>query len=311
MDNEDQLVLNSINAKALKIYFTSKINDMVDELVTYKYVQKKKIQNKKPESRIPVDLIKKEFVDSFGLTNYNNGVLISLINSLIENNFFLEDGKLGNVDNKELVLTEIEKHILKKIPRYSPLYIDISDVKVLSTRLKKTANSFEFKSYQYQLEIDKIEELINQLIKNEAILLDEKSSTKDSIYIISDELLDIFKNRLFKCPQVKDNTISRTRLYDYFTRITKYEDPRIYIIIKDKKIADILEIDTVKIGSFLYTKHSILVNSISSHIDRYTKRFYEPFYEKIAEFVKDNEKVNVSKVVDLLTVPNIVFDFKE
>ncbi|QHR82582.1 DNA binding protein virion core protein [Brazilian porcupinepox virus 1] len=307
-DNSDQLVLNSISARALKNYFTSKINEMVDELVTKKYPQKKKTQTRRLDNRIPIDLIKKDFVKKFKLDNYHNGVLSVLINSLVENNYFLKDGKLNDVGKNELVLTDIEKKILSIIPRCSPLYIDISDVKTLSSRLKKSAKSFTFNDNYYTLEVDKIEELINQLTKNNDIMLDEKFSIKDSVYIIPDELLDILKNRLFRSPQVKDNTISRTRLYEYFTRVTKNDDSKIYVILKDRRIAEILGIDTVEIESFVYTKHSILVNSISNNVDRYTKKFTESFYSDIAEYVKDNEKVNVSKVVDCLIVPNIIID---
>ncbi|AUI80612.1 DNA-binding virion core protein [White-tailed deer poxvirus] len=307
-ENDDQLVLNSISARALKAYFTSKINDMVDELVARKYPQKKKSQTKKLESKIPIDLIKKDFVKKFKLDNYNNGVLTVLINSLVENNYFSKDGKLNDDAKNDLVLTDIEKKILEKIPKCSPLYIDISDVKILSMRLKNSANTFTFNNNSYSLEVDKIEDLINQLAKNNDIILDERFSVKDSVYYIPNELLEVFKTRLFRCPQVKDNTISRTRLYDYFTRVTKYEDPKIYVILKDIKIANILGIETVKIGSFIYTKHSMLINSISSHVDRYSKKFQDDFYNSIAEFVKDNEKVNVSKVVECLIVPNIIMD---
>ncbi|CAC21281.1 43L protein [Yaba-like disease virus] len=305
---EEQLVLNNISARALKMYFTSKISDIVDELVMKKHPPKKKSQVKKPETRIPVDLIKEDFVKKFKLENYNNGVLISLVNSLVENNYFTSDGKLTKDAEKELVLTEVEKKILSVIPSSSPLYIDISDVKTLSARLKKSANSFFFKDCIYTLEPEKIEDLINQLSKNKAIILDEKNSVKDSVYLLTDELLDILKTRLFRCPQVKDNFISKTRLYDYFTRVTKHDDFKIYVILKDKRIADLLGIETVKLGSFLYTKHSMLVNSISMHIDRYSKKFQEPFYENIAEFVKDNEKINVSKVIECLVVPSISLD---
>ncbi|AAR07399.1 43L [Yaba monkey tumor virus] len=305
---EEQIVLNNISARALKTYFTSKISDIVDELVIKKYPQKKKSQVKKPETRIPVDLIKEDFVKKFKLENYSSGVLTSLINSLVENNYFSSDGKLTEDAKKELVITEVEKKILSSISPSSPLYIDISDVKTLSSRLKTSASSFFFKDCTYNLEPDKIEELINQLSKNKAILLDEKSSVKDSVYLLTNELLDVLKTRLFRCPQVKDNFISKTRLYDYFTRVTKHDDLKIYVILKDEKIADILGIETIKIGSFIYTKHSMLVNSISVHIDRYSKKFQETFYENIAEFVRDNEKINVSKVVECLIVPSILLD---
>ncbi|AEN03638.1 DNA-binding core protein [Yokapox virus] len=301
---DNQLVFNSISARALKAYFTSKINEMVDELVTRKCPQKKKSQSKKPETRIPVDLVKSSFVKRFGLSNYG-GILISLINSLVENNFFTKDGKLDETGKKELILTDIEKKILNMIDKSSPLYIDISDVKVLSSRLKRIATKFSFRGNTYHLENDKIEELMNQLVKDEAIQLDEKISIKDSMYIIPDELIDIFKTRLFRSPQVKDNIISRTRLYDYFTRVTKKDDSSIYVVLKDPVIADILSLETVRVGSFIYTKHSMLTNAISSRIDRYSKRFQDSFYEEIAEFIKDNERVNVSRVVECLTVPNI------
>ncbi|QEJ79191.1 DNA-binding core protein [Goatpox virus] len=309
-DNDDQLVLNSISARALKIFFTSKINDIVDELVTKKYPQKKKPLAKRIETRIPIDLIREDFVKRFKLDNYKNGILSTLINSLVENNYFSKDGKLNDDAINELVINDIEKKILEKISKSSSLYIDVSDVKILSSRLKKPASFFIFNKNRYVLENDKIEELINQLAKNNDITLDEKYSVKDNVYILSDELLEVLKSRLFKCPQVKDNLISKTRLYDYFNRITKQEESKIYVILKDKKIADILGIDTIKIGSFIYTKHSMLMNSISSNVDRYSKKFQESFYEKISEFVKDNEKVNVSKVVECLITPNIVLDAK-
>ncbi|AST09463.1 DNA-binding core protein [NY_014 poxvirus] len=301
---DDQLVFNSISARALKAYFTSKINEMVDELVTRKCPQKKKSQSKKPETRIPVDLVKSSFVKRFGLSNYG-GILISLINSLVENNFFTKDGKLDDIGKKELVLTDIEKKILNVVDKSSPLYIDIGDVKVLSSRLKKSATEFEFRGNTYHLENDKIEDLINQLVKDEAIQLDEKSSIKDSMYIIPDELIDILKTRLFRSPQIKENMISRTRLYDYFTRVTKKDESSIYVILKDPRIAEIMSLETVTMGAFMYTKHSMLTNAISSRVDRYSKKFQESFYDEIAEFVKENERVNVSRVVECLTVPNI------
>ncbi|ADZ29405.1 DNA-binding core protein [Cowpox virus] len=301
---EDQLVFNSISARALKAYFTAKINEMVDELVTRKCPQKKKSQAKKPEVRIPVDLVKSSFVKKFGLCNYG-GILISLINSLVENNFFTKDGKLDDTGKKELVLTDVEKRILNTIDKSSPLYIDISDVKVLAARLKRSATQFNFNGHTYHLENDKIEDLINQLVKDESIQLDEKSSIKDSMYVIPDELIDVLKTRLFRSPQVKDNIISRTRLYDYFTRVTKRDESSIYVILKDPRIANILSLETVKMGAFMYTKHSMLTNAISSRVDRYSKKFQESFYEDIAEFVKENERVNVSRVVECLTVPNI------
>ncbi|ADT91075.1 DNA binding protein [Cotia virus SPAn232] len=305
-DNEDKLVLNSVSARRLKVYFTSRINQMVDELVAKKYPQKKKLQTRRLDNRIPIDLIKKDFVKRFKLENYNNGVLSVLINSLVENTYFSKDGKLNECGKKELVFTETEKEILSIIDIESPLYIDIGDVKTLASRLKTSASSFTYNGTTYTIEADKIEDLINQLTKNNDITLDEKSSIKDNVYIIPDELIDILKNRLFRSPQVKDNTISRIRLYDYFTRVSKNEHNNIYVIIKDIKIAEILGIETINLGAFTYTKHSILVNAISTNVDRYTKKFTEKFYEKFAEFVKDNDKINVSKVIECLIVPNIV-----
>ncbi|WAH71005.1 DNA-binding core protein [Eptesipox virus] len=308
MVDEDQLVLNSISARALKCYFITKFNEMVDELVTKKYPQKKKAQSKRPETRIPIDLIKKEFVKKFSLDQYTDGVLVSLINSLVENNYFTTEGKLNKSACEELVLTETEKRILDKITPCSPLYIDISDVKTLSTRLKTSAKEFEYNNVVYKLQADKIEDLINQLVQNKVIKLDEKCSVKDSVYNIPENLVLLFKTRLFKSPQVKDNAITKTRLYDYFNRVTKPDETKIYVILKDPKIAEVLEVDTVKHGSFLYTKHSMLINAISSNVDRYSKKFQESFYEKIAEFIKDNEKVNVSKVIECLIVPNITLE---
>ncbi|QDJ95015.1 DNA-binding core protein [Hypsugopox virus] len=305
MVDDDQLVLNSISARALKNYFISKINEMVDELVTKKYPQKKKAQIKRPEMRIPIDLIKQDFVKKFSLQQYKDGVLTSLINSLVENNYFSKDGKLEQHAHSELVLSETEKHILQKISPCSPLYIDISDVKTLSSRLKTSAKSFEYENVTYTLQADKIEDLINQLAQNKVIKLDEKCSIKDSVYIIPDELITLLKTRLFRAPQVKDNAITKTRLYDYFNRVIKQDETKIYVILKDSKIADVLNVDTVKYGAFLYTKHSMLVNAISSNVDRYSKKFQDSFYEKIAEFIKDNEKVNVSRVVEYLIIPNI------
>ncbi|QHG62603.1 DNA-binding core protein [Cetacean poxvirus 1] len=309
MDNNDQLVFNSINARALKTYLTFKINAAIDELVTRKYPHKKKTQTTRVENRIPIDLIQPSFVKKFCLEKYSNGVLISLVNSLVENNYFSDNGKLETVNN-ELMLTNTEKKILSKVSKDSSLYIDVSDVKNLSVRLKVCAKSFIYNGVVYNIENNKIEDLINSLIKTDAIYLDEKCSIKDSVYVINSDLLSIFKTRLFRCPQVKDNTITRSRLYDYFIRVIKQENPCIYVIIKDKRIADALCIETVEIGKFLYTKHSILFNAISSNIDRYTKRFNEQFYECIAEFIKDNEKVNVSRIIEYLTVQNVTIDEK-
>ncbi|AMB18371.1 M038L [Myxoma virus] len=308
-DTEDQLILNSISARALKNYFTSKINNMVDELVAKKYPQKKKTPVRRLDTRIPIDLIKHEFVKKFKLDTYTNGILSVLINSLVENNYFSKDGKLNDDAQEDLILNDVEKKILLKIPKDSPLYIDIGDVKTLSSRLKTVAKSFTYNEHKYTLENDKIEELINQLVRNGDIVLEEKFSIKDSVYTVPDDLLDVLKSRLFRCPQVKDNMISKMRLYDYFTRVTKHEESKIYVILKDKRIADILSIDTIELGSFIYTKYSMLINAIASNVDRYSKRFQEKFYESISEFVKDNEKINVSKVVECLIVPSITMDF--
>ncbi|AAF17920.1 gp038L [Rabbit fibroma virus] len=307
-DTDDQLILNSISARALKNYFTSKINNMVDELVAKKYPQKKKSPVRRLDTRIPIDLIKSEFVKKFKLDTYTNGILSVLINSLVENNYFSKDGKLNDDAQQDLILNDVEKKILSKIPKDSPLYIDIGDVKTLSSRLRTVAKSFTYNDHEYTLENDKIEELINKLVRNGDIILEEKFSIKDSVYTIPDELLDVLKSRLFRCPQIKDNMISKTRLYDYFTRVTKHEESKIYVILKDKRIADILCIDTIELGSFIYTKYSMLINAIASNVDRYSKRFQEKFYESISEFVKDNEKINVSKVVECLIVPSITME---
>uniref|UniRef100_A0AAU7E1Z6 DNA-binding virion core protein n=1 Tax=Rousettus bat poxvirus TaxID=3141933 RepID=A0AAU7E1Z6_9POXV len=304
MEAGDQLVLNSISAKALKVYMSQRICEIIDELVVKKSVPKKKLQPKKPELRIPVDLIRREFVEKFGLHTYTNGVLASLITSLVENNYF-ENGKLKPGEHKELVILDIEKEILARVPHDSPLNIDINDVKTLASRLRASASCFEFRGHTYYLEHDKTEEIINQLIRHSAIALDTKNSVKDSFYCISDELLDVFKCRLFRCPQVKDNTISRTRLYDYLVRMTKPDESRIYVILRNARLAELLEIETVVIEPFVYTKHSLLVNAIASHVDKYSKQFSDTFYRSIAEYVKDNDKINVSKVVDYLTVPTV------
>ncbi|QRY18920.1 ORF-50 [Teiidae poxvirus 1] len=304
MDQCDQLVLNSISAKALKAFLLSKISEAVDELATKKNIPKKKTQSKKPENRIPVDLINKCFVNKFGLENYKCGVLNSLICSLVENNYF-ENGKLRRDNYNELVLLDIEKEILSRLDRQSNLNIDVLDVKVLANRLRVSADKFEFKGHTYYLEKNKTEDIINQLIKNCAISMDMKNTIKDTFYVISDELLEVFKNRLFKCPQVKDNIISRPRLYEYLMKATKPDESKIYVILKDEKIANILNIETILVGRFLYTKHSLLVSAISANIDRYSKRFNDQFYNSISEYVKDNEKINLSKVVDYLTVTTV------
>ncbi|QGN68045.1 DNA-binding core protein [Equine molluscum contagiosum-like virus] len=304
MEGGEQLVLNSISAKALKAYLTQRICEIVDELVAKKATPKKKLQAKKPEMRIPVDLLKAEFVARFGLQGYTDGVLASLVVSLVENNYF-EGGKLKPGEHPELVILDIEREILARVPPCSALNIDISDVKTLASRLRSSAHCFEFGGHTYYLEKDKTEDLINQLIRRSAIALDTKNSIKDSFYTISDELLEVFKSRLFRCPQVKDNTISRTRLYDYLTRMTKPDESRIYVILRDTRIAELLEIETVFVEPFVYTKHSLLVNAVAQHVDKYSKRFSESFYEGIAEYVRDNEKINVSKVVDSLTVSTV------
>ncbi|ART91524.1 DNA-binding core protein I1L ortholog [Fowlpox virus] len=301
MEQFDQLVLNSISAKALKSYLTTKIAEAIDELAAKKNSPKKKAQTKKPENRIPLDLINKNFVSKFGLKGYKDGVLNSLICSLVENNYF-ENGKLKRGKHDELVLLDIEKEILARIDENSSLNIDVLDVKVLANRLRTNADRFEFKGHTYYLEQNKTEDIINQLIKNSAISMDMKNTIKDTFYMISDELLDVFKNRLFKCPQVKDNIISRARLYEYFIKATKPDDSKIYVILKDDNIAKILNIETIVIDHFIYTKHSLLVSSISNQIDKYSKKFNDQFYSSISEYIKDNEKINLSKVIEYLTI---------
>nr|WCB86944.1 CPPV133 virion protein [Cooks petrelpox virus] len=304
MEQFDQLVLNSISAKALKSYLTTKIAEAIDELAAKKNSPKKKTQTKKPENRIPLDLINKNFVSKFGLKGYKDGVLNSLICSLVENNYF-ENGKLKRGKHDELVLLDIEKEILAKIDENSSLNIDVLDVKVLANRLRTNADRFEFKGHTYYLEQNKTEDIINQLIKNSAISMDMKNTIKDTFYMISDDLLDVFKNRLFKCPQVKDNIISRARLYEYFIKATKPDDSKIYVILKDENIAKILNIETIVIDHFIYTKHSLLVSSISNQIDKYSKKFNDQFYSSISEYIKDNEKINLSKVIEYLTISTV------
>ncbi|AID46828.1 virion protein [Penguinpox virus] len=304
MEQFDQLVLNSISAKALKSYLTTKIAEAIDELAAKKNSPKKKTQTKKPENRIPLDLINKNFVSKFGLKGYKDGVLNSLICSLVENNYF-ENGKLKRGKHDELVLLDIEKEILSKIDENSSLNIDVLDVKVLANRLRTNADRFEFKGHTYYLEQNKTEDIINQLIKNSAISMDMKNTIKDTFYMISDDLLDVFKNRLFKCPQVKDNIISRARLYEYFIKATKPDDSKIYVILKDENIAKILNIETIVIDHFIYTKHSLLVSSISNQIDKYSKKFNDQFYSSISEYIKDNEKINLSKVIEYLTISTV------
>lgn len=304
MEHFDQLVLNSISAKALKSYLTTKIAEAIDELAAKKNSPKKKTQTKKPENRIPLDLINKNFVSKFGLKGYKDGVLNSLICSLVENNYF-ENGKLKRGKHDELVLLDIEKEILAKIDENSSLNIDVLDVKVLANRLRTNADRFEFKGHTYYLEQNKTEDIINQLIKNSAISMDMKNTIKDTFYMISDDLLDVFKNRLFKCPQVKDNIISRARLYEYFIKATKPDDSKIYVILKDENIAKILNIETIVIDHFIYTKHSLLVSSISNQIDKYSKKFNDQFYSSISEYIKDNEKINLSKVIEYLTISTV------
>ncbi|AUD40193.1 DNA binding virion core protein [Flamingopox virus FGPVKD09] len=304
MEQFDQLVLNSISAKALKSYLTTKIAEAIDELAAKKNSPKKKTQTKKPENRIPLDLINKNFVSKFGLKGYKDGVLNSLICSLVENNYF-ENGKLKRGKHDELVLLDIEKEILAKIDENSSLNIDVLDVKVLANRLRTNADRFEFKGHTYYLEQNKTEDIINQLIKNSAIYMDMKNTIKDTFYMISDDLLDVFKNRLFKCPQVKDNIISRARLYEYFIKATKPDDSKIYVILKDENIAKILNIETIVIDHFIYTKHSLLISSISNQIDKYSKKFNDQFYSSISEYIKDNEKINLSKVIEYLTISTV------
>ncbi|ATI21151.1 DNA-binding core protein [Eastern grey kangaroopox virus] len=307
MEAGEQLVLNSINAKALKAYLTARISDIVDELVAKKTTAKKKAQAKKPEAKIPLDLINPCFVERFGLGGYKDGVLNSLITSLVENNYF-ENGKLKRGDHRELVLLDVEKEILARVDPCSALNIDVGDVKTLANRLRVNANCFEFRGHVYHLEQNRTEDIINQLIRHAAISLDTKNSIKDSFYTISDELMEVFKTRLFRCPQVKDNVISRTRLYDYLTRMTKPDDSRIYVILRDQRIANILDIETVLVEPFTYTKYTLLVAAIANNVDKYSKRFNDSFYDSIAEYVKDNEKINIAKVVDYLTISTVKLD---
>lgn len=47
------------------------------------------------------------------------------------------------------------------------------------------------------------------------------------------------------------------------------------------------------------------MSAIAAHVDKYSKQFTDNFYTSIAEYVKENDKINVSKVVDYLTVPTV------
>ncbi|AWU47088.1 DNA-binding core protein [Sea otter poxvirus] len=304
-DCDDKLVLNSISARILKTYLSNRISEIIDELVIRRPLAKKKSQLKRNEPRIPIDLINPQFVRKFKLCNYKSGILTSLITSLVENNYFTSSGKLDINNSAELVLTDIERKILDSICVSSSLYIDTSDVRVLSNRLKTPANIIEFNGHVYNIDNEHIEELINQMVEDDTIKIDDVCSVKDSVLIISDELLDVLRFRLFRAPQVKEGCITKTRLYDYFNRATKLDDQKIYVILKDQCIADRLCIETIKIGNFHYTKYSILANIISSNVDRCMKKFEDEFYEKIAEFVKENEKINVSRVIESLTIQSV------
>ncbi|AVD69206.1 ORF087 [Saltwater crocodilepox virus] len=306
MDQAEGIILNNINAKLLKTYLMGKVNEAIDELVCKKIISKKKTSQKKYENKIPLDLINRDFVNKFNLSGYKDGILMSLIVSLIENTYF-EHGRLKRSLCQELPLVPYERDILCSIDEDSPLNIDSGDVKTLANRLKLNANSFTYKNITYVLEPNKNEEIINALVKNGAIRFEQKLSVKDSYYSIDEELLRLLKERFFRLPQVKDGVASRLKLYDFFTRIVKNDDTKIYVALKDESVGMMMGVPTVYIAPFHYTKLSILSSTIYENIDKYSKKFIHEFYDKIAEYIKDKdtEKVNVSRVIETLTLPTV------
>ncbi|AIZ77281.1 putative DNA-binding virion protein [Parapoxvirus red deer/HL953] len=300
---EERLVFNKVNANVLKAYLCARISEIVDEMVDRRHTQKKKAAARRVELRIPVDLLHPEFVRAFSLDAYRDGVLASLVSSIVENNFFSsEDGKLEDGAESVLILTPLETRILSCVPRESSLYVDVADVKALAGRLKNPPTELECGGVRYSLDARHVDDFINTALRDGLIALDEKSSLKDSMYCLDEELLCAMRRRFMRSPQISQGLISRSRLHDYLVRAMTREEHKIYVGLRDPEAAEVLGLETVCLGDFTYVKYTSLVSALSASIDRCSKRMHEDVYARLAHVVPENTRMNVSKLVDALTV---------
>ncbi|WZD65374.1 DNA-binding virion core protein [Bovine papular stomatitis virus] len=301
---EERLVFNKVNANVLKAYLCARISEIVDEMVDRRHMQKKKSAARRVELRIPVDLLHPEFVRAFSLDAYKDGVLASLVSSIVENNFFSPaDGKLVEGAERVLLLTPLETRILGCVPRESSLYIDVTDVKALAGRLKSPPSCIECAGARYEIDARHVDDFINSALRDGLISLDERSSLKDSMYCVDEELLCAMRQRFMRSPQISMGLISRSRLHDYLMRAMTREEQRIYVGLKDPASAAVLGLETVCLGDFTYVKYTALVSALSAAIDRCNKRMHEDVYVRLAHVVPENSRMNVTKLVDALTVP--------
>ncbi|WOC29281.1 DNA-binding virion protein [Equine parapoxvirus] len=302
--DDDRLVFNKVNANALKTFLCARISEIVDELVDRRHSLKKKAAARRVEARIPVDLLHADFVRAFGLGAYADGVLASLVASIVENNFFSPgDGKLVAGAERVLVLSALETRILALVPRESSLYVDVGDVKALAARLKSPPSHVDFAGRRYDIDANNVDDFINEAMRDGLVVLDEKSSIKDSMYAVDEELLAAMRRRFMRSPQISQGVISRSRLHDYLARALAREEHRIYVALRDPATAAALALETVELGDFTYVKHTALAAALSASIDRCSKRMHEDVYARLAHLVPENARVNVSKLVESLTVP--------
>ncbi len=300
---DERLIFNKVNANVLKAYLCSRISDIVDEMVDRRHLQKKKSVARRVEMRIPVDLLHAPFVQEFALGAYRDGVLASLVSSIVENNFFSpDDGKLVDGAERVLILTPLETRILGCVPRESSLYIDVSDVKALANRLKSPPAHIECGGTRYDIDARHVDDFINVVANDGLLVLDEKSSIKDSMYVVDEELLCAMRRRFMRSPQISQGLISRSRLHDYLMRSMTREEQKIFVALKDAESADVLGLETVCLGDFVYAKHTALVSALSASLDRCSKRMHDDVYARLAHLVPDNTRMNVSKLVESLTV---------
>ncbi len=300
---DERLIFNKVNANVLKAYLCSRISDIVDEMVDRRHLQKKKSVARRVEMRIPVDLLHAPFVQEFALGAYRDGVLASLVSSIVENNFFSpDDGKLVDGAERVLILTPLETRILGCVPRESSLYIDVSDVKALANRLKSPPSHIECGGARYDIDARHVDDFINVVANDGLLVLDEKSSIKDSMYVVDEELLCAMRRRFMRSPQISQGLISRSRLHDYLMRSMTREEQKIFVALKDAESADVLGLETVCLGDFVYAKHTALVSALSASLDRCSKRMHDDVYARLAHLVPDNTRMNVSKLVESLTV---------
>ncbi|AKU76519.1 DNA-binding virion protein [Orf virus] len=300
---DERLIFNKVNANVLKAYLCSRISDIVDEMVDRRHLQKKKSVARRVEMRIPVDLLHAPFVQEFALGAYRDGVLASLVSSIVENNFFSpDDGKLVDGAERVLILTPLETRILGCVPRESSLYIDVADVKALANRLKLPPSHIECGGTRYDIDARHVDDFINVVANDGLLVLDEKSSIKDSMYVVDEELLCAMRRRFMRSPQISQGLISRSRLHDYLMRSMTREEQKIFVALKDAESADVLGLETVCLGDFVYAKHTALVSALSASLDRCSKRMHDDVYARLAHLVPDNTRMNVSKLVESLTV---------